>query len=51
MQAIKIDRLTKEFDGITAVDQISFSVQTGELFGLFTPWFLAWESWSHFLSS
>lgn len=37
MNAIEIDGLTKEFDGVTAVNRISFSVQTGELFGLLGP--------------
>ena len=34
MYAIHADNLTKRFDGLTAVDQISFSVREGELFGL-----------------
>lgn len=31
--AVVIDRLTKKFDGFTAVDQISLSVGRGEIFG------------------
>jgi len=37
MDAIKIEKLTKVFNGVTAVDHISFSVETGELFGLLGP--------------
>jgi ABC-2 type transport system ATP-binding protein len=37
MDAIRVDRLTKEFDGTTAVDELSFAVETGELFGLLGP--------------
>jgi len=35
--AIIIEDLTKVFNGVTAVDHISFSVKTGELFGLLGP--------------
>lgn len=35
--AIKVENLTRKFNGFTAVDQISFSVKTGELFGLLGP--------------
>ena len=35
--AIQVDNLTKKFNGFTAVDQISFKVKTGELFGLLGP--------------
>lgn len=35
--AIKVESLTKEFDGVVAVDHISFTVETGELFGLLGP--------------
>ena len=35
--AIKVDGLTKKFNDFTAVDNISFSVKTGELFGLLGP--------------
>jgi ABC-2 type transport system ATP-binding protein len=35
--AIKVENLTKKFNGVTAVDQISFTVKTGELFGLLGP--------------
>ena len=34
MDAIRVEGLTKRFDGFTAVDQISFTVEEGELFGL-----------------
>ena len=37
MDAIKVANLTKKFNGFTAVDNLSFSVKTGELFGLLGP--------------
>ena len=37
MTAIEADGLTKVFDKTTAVDQLSFSVEDGELFGLLGP--------------
>ena len=37
MYAIKVEDLTKEFDGFVAVDSISFNVESGELFGLLGP--------------
>ncbi len=37
MDAIRVDALTKRFDGTTAVDELSFAVETGELFGLLGP--------------
>ncbi|SEV98465.1 ABC transporter ATP-binding protein [Natrinema salifodinae] len=37
MDAIHVDGLTKEFDGVTAVDDLSFTVERGELFGLLGP--------------
>jgi ABC-2 type transport system ATP-binding protein len=37
MFAIKVENLTKEFNGLVAVDHISFSVNSGELFGLLGP--------------
>lgn len=37
MFAIKVENLTKEFNGLVAVDHISFSVKSGELFGLLGP--------------
>ncbi|WP_160134979.1 ATP-binding cassette domain-containing protein [Halococcus salsus] len=37
MDAIRIDGLTKEFGSVTAVDDLSFSVAEGELFGLIGP--------------
>jgi ABC-2 type transport system ATP-binding protein len=36
-EAIKVDKLTKNFNGVVAVDNISFSVPVGELFGLLGP--------------
>ncbi len=35
--AIKVDDLTKSFNGLVAVDHISFTVKSGELFGLLGP--------------
>jgi ABC-2 type transport system ATP-binding protein len=35
--AIRVENLTKKFNGFTAVDQITFAVKTGELFGLLGP--------------
>jgi ABC-2 type transport system ATP-binding protein len=35
--AIKVEGLTKKFNGVTAVDNITFSVESGELFGLLGP--------------
>jgi ABC-2 type transport system ATP-binding protein len=37
MYAIKVENLTKQFNGFTAVDHISFTVKNGELFGLLGP--------------
>ncbi|MCK4421509.1 ATP-binding cassette domain-containing protein [candidate division WOR-3 bacterium] len=37
MYAIKVEDLTKQFNGFTAVDHISFMVNYGELFGLLGP--------------
>jgi len=37
MYAIRVDGLTKEFGEITAVDDLSFAVKEGELFGLLGP--------------
>lgn len=37
MQAIEIKNLTKSFDDLTAVDNLSLSVATGEIFGLVGP--------------
>ena len=36
-QILVIDRLTKKFGGFTAVDDISFSVNRGEIFGFLGP--------------
>jgi len=35
--AIKVENLTKNFNGFAAVDQITFTVKNGELFGLLGP--------------
>jgi ABC-2 type transport system ATP-binding protein len=35
--AIRVENLTKKFNGFIAVDQITFAVKTGELFGLLGP--------------
>ncbi len=37
MNAIIVKKLTKTFNGFTAVDHIDFTVKTGELFGLLGP--------------
>jgi ABC-2 type transport system ATP-binding protein len=37
VDAITAERLTKEFDGLTAVDHVTFVVPEGELFGLLGP--------------
>lgn len=37
MYAIKVQNLTKQFNGFVAVDHISFNVNHGELFGLLGP--------------
>ncbi|OPY18531.1 MAG: Trehalose/maltose import ATP-binding protein MalK [Methanomethylovorans sp. PtaU1.Bin073] len=37
MQAIEVEKLTKEFNGFVAVDHISFSIKSGEAFGLLGP--------------
>jgi len=37
MDAIRVDGLTKEFGTVTAVDDLSFSVEEGEVFGLLGP--------------
>jgi ABC-2 type transport system ATP-binding protein len=37
VDAIRVENLVKTFDGFTAVDGISFTVDTGELFGLLGP--------------
>ena len=34
MPAIKVENLSKKFNGFTAVDQVSFDIEKGELFGL-----------------
>ena len=37
MKIIEIHDLTKEFNGLTAVDKINFSVEKGEIFGFLGP--------------
>jgi ABC-2 type transport system ATP-binding protein len=37
MEAIKINNLTKKFGNFTAVDNISFSIKSGEIFGFLGP--------------
>lgn len=37
MAAIEVEKLTKRFNGFTAVDSLSFSVEEGEIFGLLGP--------------
>ena len=37
MFAIKVENLTKEFDGLVADDNVSFDIETGEIFGLLGP--------------
>jgi ABC-2 type transport system ATP-binding protein len=37
MAAIEVDKLTKRFNGFTAVDALSFRVEEGEIFGLLGP--------------
>ncbi len=37
MGAIEVEKITKRFNGFTAVDAVSFSVETGEVFGLLGP--------------
>lgn len=37
MDAIIVNKLTKKFNGFAAVDELSFNVETGELFGLLGP--------------
>ncbi|MFH1663453.1 MAG: ATP-binding cassette domain-containing protein, partial [archaeon] len=35
--AIKVENLTKKFNGLTAVDSVSFEIKEGEIFGLLGP--------------
>src|SRR5262245_20069571 len=37
MPAIEINELTKKFGDFTAVDQVTFSVESGEIFGFLGP--------------
>ncbi len=34
MFAIKVENLTKKFNGFAAVDNVSFNIKNGEIFGL-----------------
>ena len=38
MDAIKIESLTKKYKDLTAVDNLSLSVHSGELFSLVLPY-------------
>ncbi len=37
MDIVEVDQLTKKYGDLTAVDQISFSVHEGEIFGFLGP--------------
>ncbi len=37
MNIIEVKNLTKKFNGLTAVDDISFTVNKGEIFGFLVP--------------
>jgi len=37
MEAIVVENLTKDYDGLRAVDHINFSVEAGEIFGFLGP--------------
>ena len=37
MKAIDVQNLTRDFDGLRAVDDISFHVEPGEIFGFLGP--------------
>ena len=37
MSTLSVNNLTKVFGGLTAVDDVSFEVQEGEIFGLIGP--------------
>lgn len=37
MTLLEVSRLTKRFAGLTALEEVSFSVETGEILGLFGP--------------
>ena len=34
---IKVDRISKIFEGVTALDEISFEVEKGKILGLLGP--------------
>ena len=35
--AIEVDRLTKRYDKVDAISDVSFQIKTGEIFGLLGP--------------
>jgi ABC-2 type transport system ATP-binding protein len=37
METIRVENLSKKFNGLTAVDSISFTIQQGEIFGFLGP--------------
>ncbi len=37
MKALKVQNLTRDYDGLRAVDGISFAVEPGEIFGFLGP--------------
>ena len=37
MPAVVIGALTREFNGLTAVDHVNLQIEEGELFGLLSP--------------
>ncbi|NOR82980.1 MAG: ATP-binding cassette domain-containing protein, partial [Ardenticatenales bacterium] len=37
MKAIRVQDLTRDYDGLRAVDGISFAVEPGEIFGFLGP--------------
>jgi ABC-2 type transport system ATP-binding protein len=37
MKAIEVQDLTRDYDGLRAVDHISFNVESGQIFGFLGP--------------
>ena len=37
MPAVRVERLTKDFDGLRAVNEVSFGIESGRIFGLLGP--------------
>ena len=37
MQAVRVEKLTKDFNGLKAVDQVTFGIESGRIFGLLGP--------------